>query len=443
MKKIFPGYYRPTEKEFSDLWNSCLFVLDANVLLNLYRYSQETSDELIQILKQISDRLWIPHQAALEYQKNRLQTIAKQLEVYDEIEKLVEDNKKKLKNKLDSFSKHPYIKANNLMKIMQKACTAIDKNLKKLKQGHPDLLQHDNLRDTLGTLLENKIGLPYSQKKLDVVYNLGKKRYEQEIPPGYGDKNKEGVKKYGDLILWLQIIDKAKKTNKPIILVTEDRKEDWWRRFKNKTIGPRPELVNEIFSEAGVSFYLYQTDPFMENAQKLLKKKIKVNKKAIDEVREIRERDEKFERFIKEAKIIVSDPITEPVPLGTPLTKDGITVIVERIEVVGPPLCPEAFFGLETYFTVNNNSERILKSGILGPATGSLFYALDEEIYEDEFNSIGYNHLGDAISWVYPGQSRSVGYRKCFHSLVTIKQITWTGTFADDQTEIELGRWEN
>ncbi len=301
MKKIFPGYYRPTEKEFSNLWNSCLFVLDANVLLNLYRYSQETSDELIQILKQISDRLWIPHQAALEYQENRLQTIAKQLEVYDEIQNLIEDNKKKIKKRLDYLGKHPYIKADNLMKIMQKACTAIEKNLKKLKQEHPDLLQHDNLRDALGTLLEDKIGLPYSQKKLYVIYNLGKQRYEHKIPPGYEDKHKEGAKKYGDLILWFQIIDKAKKMNKPIILVTDDRKEDWWRRFKNKTIGPRPELINEIFSKAGVSFYLYQTDPFMKNAQKLLEKQVKVNKKAIDEVREIRERDEERERFIKEA----------------------------------------------------------------------------------------------------------------------------------------------
>ena len=187
------------------------------------------------------------------------------------------------------------------MKIMQKACTAIEKNLKKLKQGHPDLLKHDNLRDALDTLLEDKIGLPYSQKKLYVIYNLCKQRYEQKIPPGYEDKHKEGAKKYGDLILWFQIIDKAKKTNKPIILVTDDRKEDWWRKFKNKTIGPRPELVNEIFSEAGVPFYLYQTDPFMENAQKLLEKQVKVNKKAIDEVRKIRERDEEFERFIKEA----------------------------------------------------------------------------------------------------------------------------------------------
>ena len=83
MKNIFPGYYRPTIKEFSNLWNSCLFVLDANVLLNLYRYSQETSDELIQILKQVSGRLWVPHQAAFEYQKNRLQIIASQIEEYD------------------------------------------------------------------------------------------------------------------------------------------------------------------------------------------------------------------------------------------------------------------------------------------------------------------------------------------------------------------------
>ncbi|MCK4822571.1 hypothetical protein KA005_42800 [bacterium] len=39
------------------LWNTCLFVLDANVLLNLHSYSQETSNELIGTLKQISDRL--------------------------------------------------------------------------------------------------------------------------------------------------------------------------------------------------------------------------------------------------------------------------------------------------------------------------------------------------------------------------------------------------
>jgi len=242
----------------------------------------------------------MPHQAALEYQENRLNTIVKQLEVYDEIEKLVEENKKKLKNKLDSLSnRHPYIKPTYLLKVMQKACDNIEKKLKKLKEKYPDLSKYDNLRDVLDNLLKGKIGKPYSQKKLYSIYDLGEKRYEQKIPPGYEDNHKEGAKRYGDVVLWFQIIDKAKKENRSIILVTDDRKGDWWWRLKNKTISPRPELVNEIFSEAGASFYLYQTDPFMKNAQKFLKQQVK--KKAIDEIREVREQDEEHDRMMVDA----------------------------------------------------------------------------------------------------------------------------------------------
>ena len=134
--------------------------------------------------------------------------------------------------------------------------------------------------------------------------------------------------------------------------------------------------------------------------------------------------------------INVTDPITEPVPLGTPLTKDGITVTVERIEVVEPSLYPPPYdFVAQIYFSVINNSEYILRG------TGWFDYVLDEEIYEDEFNSLGWDNIGD-ISWVYPGQSRSVSYVKYFHSPFTIKQITW-GVAFEDYSEIELGPWEN
>lgn len=109
---------------------------------------------------------------------------------------------------------------------------------------------------------------------------------------------------------------------------------------------------------------------------------------------------------------------------------------MQRIERVEQPIWGQPF-EVNIYFGVINNSKQVLL------ATGSLFYALDEKIYEDEFNAGGYGHIGDAISWIYPGQSRSVGYTKFFHSSVTIKQITWTGTFADDQTEIKLGQWKN
>jgi hypothetical protein len=67
MRKGFSGYYRPDEKEFSVLWKKCLFILDANVLLNLYRYPKKARRDLVKVLTLVNDRLWIPHQAALEY----------------------------------------------------------------------------------------------------------------------------------------------------------------------------------------------------------------------------------------------------------------------------------------------------------------------------------------------------------------------------------------
>jgi hypothetical protein len=34
MKSLFAGYYRPTDKEFDELWKNCMFVFDASVLLD-------------------------------------------------------------------------------------------------------------------------------------------------------------------------------------------------------------------------------------------------------------------------------------------------------------------------------------------------------------------------------------------------------------------------
>ena len=301
MRKTFPGYYRPTEDEFSELWKNCLFVLDANVLLNLYRYSQETSGSFTAILDQISDRLWVPHQAALEYQRRRLDVIAQQAKAYDEIQKLLDETQNQLESRLRAFQRHPLIDVDRSFKRIERTFTTIKRELNKRKQEHPDLLEDDHLRATITSLFDGKVGSPYSQEQLDEIYKRGKVRYEREVPPGYLDVNKEGVRKYGDLVLWFQVIDKAKETKETVILVTDDRKEDWWLRFKGQTIGPRPELVEEMLSQAGVSFYMYQADPFMEHAQKYLERQVK--QEAIDEVRDIRRHDEAYMKAVQAAAL--------------------------------------------------------------------------------------------------------------------------------------------
>ncbi len=300
MKDKFRGYYRPTEDEFSLLWENCLFVFDANVLLNIYRYSIKTRNELIEILDKISDNLWIPHQVALEYQQRRLTVIGDQESAYENIKKVLNDIRNRLNNELNPFKIHPTINADNIFNKIDSILKEIEKELDMLEKEHPNLLDSDNLRDKLTELFEGKVGSPCPPKKLEKIYKKGKIRYDRQIPPGFKDKNKKEINEYGDLVLWFQIIEHAKSTKKSIIFITDDRKEDWWLKFKGKIIGPHPELINEIFSKTGVNFYMYQTEQFMKYSREYLHQP--VNLEAIDEVQKIRKFDESYslEQIIRE-----------------------------------------------------------------------------------------------------------------------------------------------
>lgn len=116
-------------------------------------------------------------------------------------------------------------------------------------------------------LFEGKVGLEYDSTKLDQIKKDGKKRYETNIPPGYKDWKKSNGQDdnnaFGDLIFWMQILDYAKEKHVDIILVTDDRKEDWWQILHGQTLGPRPELRKEFFNETQQCFYMYSMVQFI------------------------------------------------------------------------------------------------------------------------------------------------------------------------------------
>ena len=291
MKENFHGYYRPTKDEFIQLWNDGLFVLDANILLNMYRYTPKTRNEFINILEKISDRIWIPYQVALEYHKNRLNVINQQILAYEKIDKSLDDSKNRIKKELNSYSLHPYIEVKSYITKIEDKFAEIKEDLNKDKEKHPNLFDDDEIRKIITMLLEGKVGSSCPQDMLKKIYKKGKERFENNIPPGYKDKDKDGLEKYGDLILWYQIIDHAKSIKKPIILVTDEKKDDWWLKFNGEIISPHPELINEMFSKAGTNFYMYKTAKFMEYAKEHFKSQI--DQESIDEVRDIEKSDKK------------------------------------------------------------------------------------------------------------------------------------------------------
>ena len=290
MKKGFPGYFANNNEDLDKLWDECLFILDANVLLSLYRYSDSTRSDLLNVFDSLSARLWIPHQVAHEYLTNRLNVIGEQVKTYDETIKKADALRKSLEN----ANQHPFVKTETLSKC-NTTFTLLTDELAENRLIHEKRISSDEIKDHLETLLNNKVGQEYSREQIEAALIDGKSRYDEKIPPGYCDAKKGGdsllfvdrCRPYGDYIVWLQIIDKANIEKKSVIFVTGDVKDDWWISFQGKTVGPQPLLVQEFLSKTGQPFYMYTPDRFLERASTYLKQE--TSQQTLNEIRDVRE----------------------------------------------------------------------------------------------------------------------------------------------------------
>ena len=119
MKNIFKEYHQFTEQEFQQLWKDCLFVLDTNTLLNMYRYSRATVDDYFNVLREIknNNQLWIPFQVGYEFYENRINVISEYEKSYDEILSILEKAKSDIEAK---YKNHPFLDLGKIKEEMSK-----------------------------------------------------------------------------------------------------------------------------------------------------------------------------------------------------------------------------------------------------------------------------------------------------------------------------------
>ena len=99
-------------------------------------------------------------------------------------------------------------------------------------------------------------------------------------------------------------MEKAKAVEKPIIVVTDDVKDDWWQEFHGAKVGPRPELVEEMLEYACQRFYLYTLSQFLDYASAFLKRK--VDKIAIEEMKSDELQQRQAAKLIRQHRIPVA-----------------------------------------------------------------------------------------------------------------------------------------
>lgn len=276
-------YIGLTNEEKESLWKDCTFVFDANILLNLYRYSRDTSDRLLNAFTELTDRIWLPYQVAFEFMKNRCEVIVEVRKKYDSIENDKLAFLKRAQNLSNSSDGDPAI---------QRLCRSIDDWIVESKNSNIRVVSpsDDDILRKLLVLFADKTGASYDEAVLLGLKAEAEKRFIRKIPPGYVDQKKKVTEAddnnaYGDYFTWLQIIEYAKKAQSNIILVTNDLKEDWWQISHGETIGPRVELRKEFVDITGRQFHMYSMNQFLEIYKSSYKRD--VIQSMIDEVSRI------------------------------------------------------------------------------------------------------------------------------------------------------------
>ncbi|GII24285.1 PIN-like domain-containing protein [Planosporangium mesophilum] len=292
----FRQYLPPDEEMIGRVFTKGVITLDANVLLDAYRYASDARAELLRVLHSLGGRLWVSHQVALEFHRNRVSVISGHGDSYREVLKAGHDFRQKydaeLAKQLREFANRVALPDGERTEILRHVTSGLDAlsaHLNQLQARHgvsDRFVSDDPVLKQLQHLLDNKVGPPLAPEEEAAVRKEAQRRIEEKIPPGFKDAGKSEGDPCGDYLVWHQSLLEAKARSVPLLFVTRDTKEDWFLRVKGKTVSALPELILEARQVAGVDFVAMTTKTFLVHSQRYLDTAI--SKTTLDQAEAIR-----------------------------------------------------------------------------------------------------------------------------------------------------------
>lgn len=298
----FEAWLPPAEREKDKALLEGIVTVDANVLVNLYKWDDDSRNDWFKIFKQLQKRkgFWVTNQALTEFFKTRGNFIGSP----DSLKKVDGTLQSALDQVIRTYHEWVLSRGRELdhndevllesVKIsigeLQQLVTAeIEKHQKNFGQGS----LHDPVLNKLDQLLDkDSYGEPFSPKELDEQIAIAEKRYDAKIPPGYEDdannsensRAKKSNSKFGDYLLWAQLLEHLSNLPesrsarvKYVVFVTADLKDDWWQTYavgqdgeskKKPSRIPRQELVTEMRKTTGLRYIQMDPKDFIESARR-------------------------------------------------------------------------------------------------------------------------------------------------------------------------------
>ncbi|WP_433553967.1 PIN-like domain-containing protein [Micromonospora zamorensis] len=271
----FEGYRVVTPAEKREALTKALVAVDANVLLNLYRYNPRTTNDLLAVLDKLGDRLVVPHQAIREFHRNRLKAIGNPEQANNDARSALDKSQHAARRALDVWSKQVALDESELQHLHDDVGRVFDTLRAAVDRAAPDRVHpstptdEDPVLRRLTDLLDGKVLPCPDDARWSALIDEGKQRVAEMVPPGYLDADKsdqypEGAA--GDFLVYTQACEVAKARELDLIIVTNDEKDDWWWRRGGDLIGPRQEMTREFFDLTGRRLYLMRPSELLDHS---------------------------------------------------------------------------------------------------------------------------------------------------------------------------------
>ncbi|MFD4356791.1 PIN-like domain-containing protein [Nocardia sp. NPDC058518] len=279
LRTVFPGYYPPTAEQLRQFVVEGLVVLDTNSLLDVYRFTERARTEYLAALTALGERLWIPHRVGTEFFDNRVKVMRAR---HREREQFGTALHTAIRTPIELVT--DYTKDHGLSAEVAEALTAILDNavhtlLDELDStddtgsANPDIdPSADPILAEVEAVIGNRIGLGFDPQTRAGLERISQTRFNARIPPGWADQ-KKGERAIGDYLIWEETIRQAKTRKRPVLMITNENKPDW-TRHNGEALGPRPELVKEMFDQAAQGFHLVDVHTFLALANEHLAAKV-------------------------------------------------------------------------------------------------------------------------------------------------------------------------
>lgn len=278
-----------TDELSKHLLSTATIVFDTSSIGLLYEMPEGHKKKLMSILKHYKNRIWLPAQVKAEYMRHKNKFLYQPISdnyatpplfkkgFFTGIKSLIE------KHKGEPYF-HPYLdegvvedleeKEKQMETTFDDIKAVITSQYKKREEEIKEIAAKPETDVIYKMFSDVKVGTPFSYTEFLDIVQEGDMRYRYSIPPGYMDineKSADGVRVFGDLIIWKEVLRYAKDNRKSVLFVCDDVKEDWYKSLKNEKksekseeITPREELLKEFSDVTGQKCWIFTLSRFIK-----------------------------------------------------------------------------------------------------------------------------------------------------------------------------------